>query len=119
MKTELSQEAIQFASEWKLKLGFINDSMKSIRKVQNECSILHKVQSNEELLNRLHSGIMFDKSEKNGVFKYTVYLKELNFVSFMKCDQDFHVEEYRVAKFKIFLFENESHTKKKIRVQMI
>jgi exoribonuclease R len=119
MKTELSQEAIQFVTEWKSKLGFINDSMKSIRKVQNECSILHKVQSNEELLNRSHSGIMFDKSEKNGVFKYTVYLKELNFVSFMKCDQDFKIDEYRLAKFKIFLFENESHTKKKMRVHMI
>jgi len=119
MKTELSQEAIRFITEWKSKLGFINDSMKSIRKVQNECSILHKVQSNEELLNRSHDGIVFDKSEKNGVFKYTVYLKELKFVSFMKCDQDFKIDEYRLAKFKIFLFENESHTKKKMRVHMI
>jgi len=119
MSVELSQEAIQFAMEWKSKLGFINDSMKSIRKMQNECSILHKVQSNEELLNRSHEGIMFDKTEKNGVFKYTVYLKELNFVSFMKSDQDFKIDEYRAAKFKIFLFENESHTKKKMRVHII
>ena len=119
MSVELSQDAIQFVREWKSKLGFINYSMKSIRKVQNECSILHKVQSNEELLNRSHEGIMFDKMEKNGVFKYTVYLKELNFVSFMKSDQDFKIDDYRAAKFKIFLFENESNTKKKIRVHII
>lgn len=119
MDVELSQDAILFVKDWKSKLSFINDSMKSIRKVQNECSILHKVQSNEELLNRSHEGIIFDKTEKNGIFKYTVYLKELNFVSFMKCEQDIKIDEYRIANFKIFLFENESHTKKKMRVHMI
>jgi exoribonuclease R len=119
MNVDLSQDAIHFVTEWKSKLDFINNSMKSIRKIQNECSILNKVQSNEELLNRSYEGIVFDKSEKNGVFKYTVYLKELNFVSFMKCDKDFKLDDYRTEKFKIFLFENESHTKKKIRVHMI
>jgi exoribonuclease R len=119
MNVDLSQDAIHFVTEWRSKLGFINDSMKSIRKIQNECSILNKAQSNEELLNRSYEGIVFDKSEKNGVFKYAVYLKELNFVSFMKCNQDITIDDYTPIKFKLYLFENESHTKKKIRVQVV
>jgi len=119
MNVELSNDALRFVEEWKSKLGFVNDSMKSIRKIQNECHLLHKIQSNEELSNRTYEGILFDKMEKNGVFKYTVYLKELNCISFMKCNQDLIFDNYRVVKCKIFLFENESHTKKKIRVNIM
>ena len=119
MSVELSSNALRFVEDWKSKLGFVNDSMKSIRKIQNECHLLHKIQSNEELLNRTYEGILFDKTEKNGVFKYTVYLKELNSISFMKSCQDFKFDNYRLVKCKIFLFENESHTKKKIRVNIM
>jgi exoribonuclease R len=119
MNIQLSDGALGFVNEWKSKLTDVNKSMKSIRKIQNECSILHKIQSNEELLNRSYEGIILDKNEKNGTFKYTVYIKELNIISFMKRDQDIGFEDYRVENFRLFLFENESSTKKKIRVDII
>lgn len=118
MNFQLSDDALRFLNDWKFKLDFINSSAKSIRKIQNECFILHKIQSNEELLNRTFEGIVFDKNEKNGIFKYTVYIKELNIISFMKCNQDAGLNDYKIAKFKIFLFENESCTRKKIRVHL-
>jgi len=119
MNFQLSDDALRFVDEWKSKLDCINMSMKSIRKIQNECSILQKIQSNEDLLNRIYDGIIFDKSEKNGAFKYTVYIKELNIVSFMKCHQEINFDNYKTVKFRIFLFENESSTKKKIRVYLV
>lgn len=118
MNYQLSDDALRFVNDWKFKLDFINTFMKSTRKIQNECSILHKIQSNEELLDRLYEGIVFDKNEKNGIFKYTVYIKELNVVSFMKCNQDVELKDHQIAKFKFFLFENESCTRKKIRVHL-
>lgn len=119
MKLQLSDEALQFVEHWKSELDLVNASMKSIRKIQNECFILHRIQSNEELLNRIYEGIVFDKNEKNGFYKYTVYIKELNIVSFMKCNKETVLDNYHIAKFKIFLFENESQTKKKIRLDIV
>jgi hypothetical protein len=102
--------------KWIVKIPFINKSMKSIKKVQDDCKILHNVKNDPCILNRDYDGIILDKKETDDAFKYTVFLKELNFVSCFKSTLDFDV--YSVKRLKLFLFENEHLTKKKIRAQL-
>jgi exoribonuclease R len=116
MNVELSSEASLFMEKRILKISFINKSMKSIKKVQDDCKILHNVKTDPRILNREYEGIILDKIETDDAFKYTVFLKELNFVSCFKCKLD--IEIYSIKWVRLFLFENEHLTKKKIRAQL-
>jgi exoribonuclease R len=110
-----SEDATQFIQRWMNKLDYINASTRSIRKLQADCSLLHKVVHHPEFLNQLHQGIVFDKLEKNnGCFGYMVYLEELKLLS--RITTPLNLENHSKHVFKVFLFENEDCTKKKIRV---
>jgi len=63
------------------------------------------------------SGILFDKIKKHdGKFSYMVYIKEIKlltrFVSFIEYDN------YMMKPFKLYLFEDEDTSRKKIRLQI-
>ena len=47
--------------------------MRSIRKVQNDCSLLKLCFDNKELMNVYHNGFIFDKLVRNdGLFQYII-----------------------------------------------
>jgi hypothetical protein len=70
------------------------------------------------IMNIEHEGLLFDKIIKNdGIIQYMVYLENLKLLSRISTNVD--MQNYSIVKFKLFLFEDEDKTKKKIRLQMI
>ena len=114
----ISEEAQQFFDDWMTKMDYLNASMRSIRKIQTDCSILHECFTNIEITNMIHIGTVFDKIKKNdGSIVYMVYLKGLKLLSRMKTYDEY--DNYTNHSFKIFLFEDDYRVKKKIRIQIV
>jgi exoribonuclease R len=114
----VSSDADQFFMDWIHKMDYINTSMRSIRKVQTDCHILHECFNNVSIMNTVYKGVIFDKIKKNdGSIVYMVYLEELKLLARIKTYTEY--DNYTKHSFKIFLFEDEYRVKNKIRLQLI
>ena len=114
----ISEDAISFLKKWLGELDYLNTSMRSIRKIQTDCALLDRCFGDPCIMNKEYSGILFDKVVRgNLTMSYMVYLKELKMLSRINVSID--VDNFSLHNFKLYLFENEDKTKKKIRLQML
>ena len=115
----LSQEARDFYKTWTEKIHTINIQMKQIRLLQNECRLLYFFTTNPDLLKVTHKGYTYHKQIKENetilTFQYTVYLPELNMMTWLLSEEE--LSEYSCHNFKLFVFHNEDKMKRKIRIQ--
>ena len=112
-----SPEATLFFNQWLDQLSYINTSMRSIRKIQTDCEVLHRCTTDPGLLQTPHTGTLFDKLRKNdGGFVYMVYLEDLRLLTRFKTYEEY--DNYSSHPFQLFLFLDEHSLKKKIRVQI-
>ena len=99
-------------------LAYINQSMRSIRKVQNDCALLAMCVTRPEVMEREYLGFVFEAMERNdGLWLYIVYVPELKLSS--KFIYYSRMELYSEHKFKIYLFEDKDALKKKIRMEKV
>lgn len=107
-----------FYNLWTSKLEYINITMRAIRKVQMDCTMLELCTNNPDIKNTNYQGYLFDKVERDdGLFQYIVYLPELKIVS--KITSRENKNNYEKGLFQIYLFEDEEKIKKKIRLHLI
>lgn len=119
MGIPLSSNATEFLGTWINELDYINTTMRSIRKVQTDCELMHRCTTDPTLMQTLHSGVVFDRvdNKNNGMYTYMVYLEEWKMLSRVHSREK--IENYTPCQCKIFLFESECQTKRKIRVQIV
>jgi len=114
----LSDSSQQFYNKWIQELEYINVTMRSIRKVQNDCSLLDLCINNPVTMEKIYDGYCFDKLERSdGLFQLIVYLPELKIVSRITSRENLNNYEKRL--YKLFLFNDEEKFKKKIRLQLV
>jgi exoribonuclease R len=114
----ISEDATTFLQKWLNNIEYLNSSMRSIRKIQTDCEVLHRCFTDPTIMEKEHQGILFDKIQKNDQsFVYMVYLTELKLLSRLKSYEEF--DNYSQMLFNIYLFDEEHSMKKKIRVQPI
>ena len=115
---ELSENVNEFYDKWLKDLEYINTTMRSIRKIQIDCSLLDLCNNKPELLNKEYDGYVFDKIIRHDdLYQYIVFLPELKMNSRITIREN--MENYDLRKFKLYLFNNEEKFKKKIRLQLI
>ena len=117
--SSVNKNSSDFYSRWTNDDAFryINLTMRSIRKVQNDCSLLKLCSDNKEIMNIHHNGFIFDKLVRNdGLFQYMVYLEDLNMVN--RIASRFDYENYSTHKCKLFVFNDEIRLKQKIRIEI-
>ncbi len=113
--SELSED---FYNKWIGELDYINVTMRSIRKVQCDCTLLDMCHTSPETMDKEYDGYLFDKISRNdGLFQYVVYLPELKLSSRLTMRDD--IENFTHRKFKLYLFDNEDKFKRKIRLQVL
>ena len=116
--TNITKKAEQFLTNWISKLDYINTAMRSIKKLQNDCTLLYNCISKPVYLNNLHTGVVFDKVRRNnGSFNYTVYLEDLHIMSRLTSHID--LCDFSLNKFKLYMFEGEHNIKRKIKLQLV
>ena len=114
---QLSDQAEIFYNKWIHDLDYINTTMRSIRRVQTDCNLLHLCSTNPEIMQTLYEGYAFDKIIRNdGLFQYIVYLPELKMASRITIREE--LSNYTIRNYKLYLFHNEENFKKKIRLQL-
>jgi hypothetical protein len=114
----LSDKAYEFYNKWLQELEYINVTMRAIRRVQCECSLLDTCINNPDTLDKLYDGYCFDRLERNdGLYQYIVYLPELKLTSRITLRDSFN--NFEKHSYKLFLFNDEEHFKKKIRLQLV
>ena len=115
---KLSENVDKFYEKWLRDLEYINTTMRSIRKVQCDCSLLDLCANNADIIDKEYDGYVFDKITRNdGLFQYIVFLPELKLSSRITLRDDF--ENFDSRKFKLFLFNDEESFKRKIRLHLV
>ena len=92
--------------------------MRSIRKVQCDCSLLDLCHNTPETMEKEYSGYLFDKITRNDVlYQYVIYLPEIKMTSRITLRDNF--ENYECRKFKLYIFNDEEQFKRKIRLHLL
>ena len=116
---KLKDNAKQFYDRWTCEssLEYINTTMRSIRKVQNDCNLLNICMNDQTLLAKIYDGFIFDKIIRNDLlYQYMVYLPEFKMVN--RFTSRYDKVNLSSQKFKIFVFQDENTLKQKIRVEL-
>ena len=84
-------------------IAYINKTMRSIRKVQNDCSLLKICYDDTKTLDKIYDGYIFDKIIRNDkLYQYMVYLPELKTVN--RFTSRYSKENMSQQKFKLYVF---------------
>jgi len=94
----------------------INEDTKKIRKIQNECTLLHILQNYKEEENRIIDGIILQIINTK---KTLVYLPTYKSILSCKYNNELVLELYMPVKCKIYIFERENDYKKKIQLSIL
>ena len=98
-------------------IEYINQTMRSIRRVQNDCSMLKLCYEDEKIQNTIYDGYIFDKIVRNdGLYQYMVYIKELKMTNRLTSRYD--VKLNSMQKFKIYIFMDEIRLRQKLRIEL-
>jgi len=115
---KLSENSDKFYNKWLSELDYINITMRSIRKVQCDCSLLDLCSNNPDILEKEYDGYLFDRISRNdSLYQFIVFLPELKLSSRITMREK--VDNFENRKFKLFLFHDEENFKRKIRLHMI
>jgi exoribonuclease R len=115
---QLSENTNHFYNKWLNELDYINTTMRSIRKVQCDCSLLDLCHNYPEVMEKEYDGYVFDKINRNdGLYQYVVFLPQLKLSSRITLREDF--DNFMNKKFKLFLFNDEEKFKRKIRLHLL
>ena len=115
---QLSENSAKFYNKWIDNLEYINTTMRSIRKVQVDCTLLDLCSNNQDIMEKEHDGYVFDKILRNdGLFQFMVFLPELKLSS--RITMRDNINNFEIKKFKLFLFNDEESFKKKIRLHLL
>ena len=114
----LSEMSEKFYNKWLGDIDYINITMRSIRKIQCDSSLLDLCFNNPVVLEKEYDGYLFDKILRNdGLFQFVVYLPELKMTSRITLRDN--SENFECRKFKIYIFNDEEQFKRKIRLHLI
>jgi exoribonuclease R len=114
----LTTHATEFYNKWIEQMDYINVTMRSIRKIQNDCSLLDICFNNPATLDILYDGYCFDKIVRHdGLYQFIVFLPELKMSSRITVREN--LNSYEKRQYKLYLFSDEEKCKKKIRLQLV
>ena len=115
---QLSNNVEKFYTKWLGDIDYINVTMRSIRKVQCDCSLLDLCHNKPTIMEKEYDGYLFDKINRNdGLYQFVVFLPELKLSSRITLRDNF--DNFDCKKFKLFLFNNEEKFKRKIRLHLL
>ena len=115
---KFTDAANNFYNKWINNLNYINTTMRAIRKVQIDCSLLTLCVNNPLILEEIYDGYIFDKIDWNNQYlQYTVYISKIKI--FIRINIKDELDDYSKHKFKLFLIEDGITLKKKIRGEIL
>jgi exoribonuclease R len=114
----LSENMQFFYQTWLNDIEYINITMRSIRKIQCDCTLLELCHTRPTIMEKEYDGYLFDKLSRNdGLFQFMVFLPELKLSSRITIREN--LENFDCRNFKLYLFKDEENFKRKIRLHLL
>ena len=114
----LSEMSEKFYNKWLADIEYINITMRSIRKIQCDSSLLDLCFNNPDILEKEYNGYLFDKICRNdGLYQFVIYLPEIKMTSRITMRDNF--DNFECKKFKLYIFNDEEQFKRKIRLHLL
>ena len=117
--TSFNNDAEKFCHKWTTdeNIKMINETMRSIRKVQNNCSLLNMCSNNPEMFLSSHEGYIFDKlTRTDNLYQYQIYFKHIKIANKLITSSNLPINTFQ--KFKIHYFMDEDRLYKKLRLSV-
>jgi exoribonuclease R len=112
-----SNMSMDFLNKWLGKMEYINDSMRSIRKVQTDCELMTMCEKNPHIMNERYKGIVFDKMVRNnGVITYMVYIEKLKMLS--RLTTDVVLVDHSALWLSMYVYSDECDSNRRVRVTL-
>jgi exoribonuclease R len=115
-----SDECERFMTKWYSKMDYINEKMKSIKRVQNDCSLLYlcssgKIAEGEEM----DCYVWYGDDSKDIVNVYIPSIKWITQIRIADTDTDAKYKNYSLQKCKVFVINDEVSLKRKVRLMIM
>ena len=110
----MNNKAIEFYKKHVSELDVLNNKMKKIRRIQNDCHILSTVFNEMSILDKEYNGIIVSIDDN----KLNIYIEELQWLTTCIAE-DSSLSKYDKIKCSLFLFEKEDQMRRKIRVKIL
>ncbi len=114
MGYDVSDECSRFLDKWMGKIEYMNTATRAIRRVQMDCDLLERCETDSATLNTIHSGMAI-ANESPG--EYTIYIDALKLITYMKTTMALTL--FEPAQFQIYVFNDEARLSRKIRIRHI
>ena len=115
---QLSEKSTKFYNKWINDVDYINATTRSIRKVQNECTLLDLCTNHPDIMEKEYDCYLFEKMNRDdGLYQYGIFIAELKLSTMIKTPENFDV--FDCKKCKLYLFHNEEKFKRKIRIHLL
>lgn len=116
---DYSDNATVFHAGWTTvkSLELINSTMRSIRKIQNDCNLLYMCVNTPDILSKMHQGYVFDKMlRSDGMYQYHVYLVDLKMIR--KTISPDNIDPSQYYNFELYLFMDQDRLYQKVRISL-
>jgi len=115
-----SDDCERFMIKWYSKMDYINEKMKSIKRVQNDCSLLYlcsvgKIAEGEEI----DCYVWYGGDSKDMVNVYIPSIKWITQIRIVDTDADTKYKNYSLQKCKVFVINDEVSLKRKVRLMIM
>ena len=113
-----SETSKKFYDKWESRVDYINTTMRAIRKVQCDCSMLDLCVKDNSYMDKEYEGYIFDIiTRSDGLFQAFVHLPEINMTTRYTSREQLY--NFTKKRFKMYLFQDEHSIKRKIRLMAI
>lgn len=111
-------QMVDFVEKWtsSLKMCYINDTMKAIRRTQTSCELVYMCYNGRNVL-QTYMGIVFDKTAMGEKYEYTVYINDLKYLAHIVCDKNIGV--FSEVECRVFVFHDKTTVRDKIALQIL
>ena len=119
INNNINPKSNDFIQTWLSNIDIINAQTKAARKVQTECELLTNCIANPL---RTYKGVMFDHQDSYSClcsYSYTVYISDLKLFSKIVLPKTAIIDSMAEYEFRLYIFEKEDQTKKKIRISLV
>jgi exoribonuclease R len=103
-----------FVEAFQFNMTHINAKMSDIKKVQNDCNILHQVTNEPEILDKQYNAVVITRHDDH---MYSVYIEDLKWIAKIYTTEPLNI--YDIVYCKLYVFVKEEQLRKKVRVQIV
>ena len=110
-----SDECERFMNKWYSRIDYINQKMKAIKRVQNDCSLLYLCSSGIINIEEELSCYVWHNDNDN----MNIYIPSIKWITNIHVDTDKKYKDYSLQKCKVFVINDEVSLKRKIRIMIL